>query len=105
MSFRAASLLFVAVSFTASHQAYSNEKLSGQEVLSTAKIAGACGILDSMIHLQKTTKMEGGNEFVTRFWAVEAARLGISVQQMSKQCDDAITLYDKLWKSMGTKSQ
>ena len=105
MSLRTVSLLFVAVSFAASYQVHANGKLSGQEVLSTAKIAGAFGILDSMIHLQKTTKMEGGNEFVSRFWAVEAARLGVSVQQMSKQCDDAITLYDKLWKSMETKFQ
>ncbi|MFA4829205.1 MAG: hypothetical protein WC855_13335 [Thermodesulfovibrionales bacterium] len=105
MTLRTVSLILVAVFFTASYQVHANEKLSGQEVLATAKIAGACGILDSMIIFQKTTKMEGGDKFVSRFWAVEAARRGISVQQMSKQCDGAVTLYDKLWKSMESKSQ
>ena len=105
MTRRITSLVFLAVAFATSHQVYAKENLSGQEVLATAKIAGACGILDSMIHFQKTTIMEGGDEFVSRFWAVEAARLGLSVQQMSERCDGAISLYDKLWKSMESKSK
>jgi hypothetical protein len=53
-------------------------ELSSQGILAIAKMAGACGILDSMIQMQKTTKMPGGDEFVTRFWSVEAARLGMN---------------------------
>ena len=98
------SLLLISV-FLLAGQVYAKEDLSGQDILATAKIAGACGILDSMIQFQKTTKMEGGDEFVARFWAVEAARLGLNMQQMSQRCDGAITLYDKLWKSMETKSK
>ncbi|MEW8442024.1 MAG: hypothetical protein AB2689_28085, partial [Candidatus Thiodiazotropha taylori] len=73
---------------------------SGQEVLVVAKIAGACGILDSIINFQKTTKMPGGDEFVSRFWSVEAARMGISIEQLSQRCDKAVVMYDKLWGAM-----
>jgi len=74
-------------------------ELSAQGVLATAKFAGACGILDSMITFQKTTRMPGGDEFVARFWAVEATRLGLSVKDMSGRCDQSIIAYDKLWKA------
>jgi hypothetical protein len=105
MSLRTMSMLLVVLPFAASLQAHAKENISGQEVLATAKIAGACGILDSMIYFQKTTKMENGDEFISRFWAVEAARRGMTVQKMSEQCDGAVTLYDKLWKSMEPKSK
>jgi len=59
-----------------------NEALSGQGILATAKLAGVCGIVDSMIHFQTTTKMIGGDDFVARFWSVEATRLGFSVEQV-----------------------
>ncbi len=104
MTLRTMPTLLVALSFVVSFQVHAKESVSGQEVLATAKIAGACGILDSLIHFQKTTKMEGGDEFVSRFWAVEATRRGMTVQKMSEQCDGAVTLYDKLWKSMEQKS-
>ncbi|MCW8934731.1 MAG: hypothetical protein OQK98_08405 [Gammaproteobacteria bacterium] len=78
-------------------QSYSAEGQSAQEFMAVSKITGACGILDSMLQFQKTTKMLGGNEFVSRFWATEAARLGLSMQQYSDQCNSAITTYDKLW--------
>ena len=61
-------------------------------------MTGACGVLDSVIDFQSKTKMLGGNEFVARFWAVEAARLGYSVQELSDVCDRSITIYDRLWK-------
>src|SRR5690606_7956031 len=48
--------------------AHAADDLSPQGLLSVAKMAGACGILDSMIQLQRTTKLPGGEEFVTRFW-------------------------------------
>ena len=73
------------------------DELSSQGILSVAKMAGACGILDSMIQMQKTTKMPGGDEFVVRFWSVEAARLGMTVEQLSQQCDESIAAYGRLW--------
>ena len=77
--------------------ATANDELTLQGMLATAKIAGACGIMDSMIDLQRTTKLAGGDEFVTRFWSVEAARLGLTVEQLSDRCTKAIAGYDKMW--------
>lgn len=77
--------------------AHAADDLSPQGLLSVAKMAGACGILDSMIQLQRTTKLPGGEEFVTRFWSVEAARLGYSVQQLSDVCNKTIDAYNRLW--------
>ena len=73
---------------------------SGQGVLVIAKMTGACGILNSMIQFQTSSRMEGGEEFVSRFWSVEAARLGLTVQQLSEQCDDSIAAYDRIWQAM-----
>lgn len=101
MDLRIISILLVALFCATSFQVHAEEKISGHKILSTAKVAGSCGILDSMVHFQETTKMDGGDEFVSRFWAVEAARLGMSVQKMSEQCDKTVTLYDNLWKAMG----
>lgn len=79
--------------------ASAQNELTAQGMLATAKFAGACGILDSMITFQKTTRMPGGEDFVVRFWAVEAARLGLSVQALSDRCSQSITAYDKLWQA------
>lgn len=91
------SLLFLL--FTLSSHANADGQ-SAQEIMAVSKIAGACGILDSMLHFQKTTKMPGGEEFTVRFWATEAARLGLTMQQYSDQCNGAITSYDKFWKAL-----
>lgn len=81
--------------------AVAQDELLPQGVLAVAKMAGACGILDSMIDLQKTTKLPGGDEFVVRFWTVEAARLGMSVEDLSQQCNEAVEAYTKLWEAAG----
>ena len=79
--------------------ARAQNELSAQGILATAKFSGACGILDSMINFQKTTRMAGGDELVARFWALEATRLGLSVKEMSDRCDQSIIAYDKLWRT------
>lgn len=76
------------------------EGMDPQALLAIAKIAGACGIMDQMIDFQKKTKMQGGDEFVTRFWQTESARLGNTVEQMSVDCDKAITVYDRFRKAI-----
>jgi len=91
---------FCVISFPAAAQndhSPADESIDGQGILAIAKIAGACGILDSMIDFQAKTKMEGGDEFVTRFWQVEAARLGKTVEELSNTCNGAISTYDKFW--------
>ncbi len=73
-----------------------------RHLLSVAKMAGACGILDSMIQLQKTTKLPGGDDFVVRLWSTEAARLGLTVQQLSNTCSRTVATYDRLWSTAGS---
>lgn len=97
------SILLLLISLAVTGYAKAANEQSGQGVLAIAKYAGACGILDSMVHFQKTTKMPGGDEFVARFWATEATRLGLSVQQLSDRCNQSITAYDQLWKAMETE--
>ncbi|MCA3083537.1 MAG: hypothetical protein ING69_12880 [Rhodocyclaceae bacterium] len=92
-------LLSCAALFAVAVPATAQNDLSAQAKLATAKFAGACGILDSMINVQKTTGIPGGDDFVTRFWAVEAARLGLSVKGLSDRCDQSIIAYEKLWKA------
>lgn len=76
------------------------ENIQGQEALAISKMAGACGILSSMGYFQKTTKIPGGDEFIERFWAAEAARLGFSNQEYIDNCSKAIEIYDALWNAM-----
>ena len=76
-------------------------QLSIQEVLATAKIAGACGILDSQVQYQKATKLDGGDAFVFRFWSTEATRLGKTLEEYSTQCNQAISAYGRLWGAAG----
>ena len=89
------SALLVAFSLTAVASTSHPEKV----VLATSKIAGACGVLDSLIHFQATTKLNGGDEFVTRFWQQEAARLGVTVKELSSRCDKATSTYNRWWES------
>jgi len=91
-------VLFVVLFFLIVPQVQSKD-VDAQGVLAIAKIAGSCGILDELIDFQSKTKLEGGESFVTRFWSTEAARRGLSVREMSNQCDSAILTYDQLWKS------
>lgn len=75
----------------------SNDRSTSSNMLAVSKIAGACGVLDSMIRFQKTTGMEGGEAFVVRFWEAEAARLGLSVPELSETCDKAVSAHSSVW--------
>ena len=91
------SLFIIALFLFSIFPVYAEDNTDVHGILAIAKFTGACGVMDSMINLQETTKLEGGDEFVLRFWKVEAARLGMTVQEFSKQCDDAVEAYNKLW--------
>lgn len=80
--------------------AHAQNDLSGQEVMAISKIAGACGIFNSMVYFQKATKMPEGEEFMNRFWNTEATRLGISMGEYIDKCNRSIEVYDHLWKAM-----
>jgi len=84
---------------------HAQEKMEPQAILATAKIAGACGILDEMIDFQRKTKLPGGDEFVSRFWLAESARRGMTVKEVSDQCNKAISIYDSLWKAAQSPKQ
>jgi len=79
--------------------ARAQDDLNVQSLMAIAKMSGACGILDSQLTFQQTTKLPGGDEFVVRFWRVEATRLGLAMQEYSDRCDQAIAAYDRLWKA------
>ena len=73
-----------------------------QELMALSKFTGACGILDSLIVFQTTTKFEEGKEFVYRFWSVEAARLGMeSAEKLMEVCLEVVPKYDALWSAYG----
>jgi len=85
--------------------ASARDDVSGQGILVISKMAGACGILHSMMSFQTATKMPGGDDFVVRFWATEAARLGLSIQELSERCNQSVGAYDKLWAASGALEQ
>lgn len=96
-------IAFVLLAFEFSVPASAQDDTSTQGILAAAKMSGACGILDLLIQFQKSTLMEGGDEFVSRFWSVEAARLGMSVEQLSSTCDQSIFFYKQLWDAAGIR--
>jgi hypothetical protein len=86
-------------------QVSADDGLTPQGLLALGKYTGACGILTSIVNFQTATDLPGGDEFVTRFWSVEAARLGVSVEELAGRCAKSISAYDKLWEATkpGTK--
>ncbi|MBN8964342.1 MAG: hypothetical protein J0H89_02945 [Rhizobiales bacterium] len=90
-------LLIATAALAISMPAQAQGTVDAPSILSVAKLTGACGIMDAMIHFQKTTRLPGGDEFVARFWAVEAARLGVTVKQPSDRCDAAVKSYNSIW--------
>jgi hypothetical protein len=97
--------LIVAMSLVAATSVPSNaaDDSSEKGPLSVAKMAGGCAMLNSMIQLQKTTKLPGGDEFVSRFWSVEAARLGYSVDKLSSMCRLSEAAFNRMWAAADSK--
>lgn len=92
-----------ATAFLLSQATVANDK---QELMALSKFAGACGILDSLIQFQTTTKFDQGKEFVYRFWSVEAARLGMdSAEKLMEVCLEVVPKYDSLWNAYGRKDK
>jgi hypothetical protein len=71
---------------------------SMREVLSVANMTGVCMILQSMSDFQANKKLEGGDQFIDKFWSAEAAKLGKTPEQFVKDCQASIDGYEKLWK-------
>lgn len=96
MRFFLFALIFLGNFLAANSSLYAEEPLKIQGILAIAKMTGACGILNSMTHFQKTTQMPGGNDFIVRFWSTEATRLGMSEDQYIENCNSSISTYDRM---------
>ena len=81
------------------------DDLSMQDILSIAKMTGACGILQAQSAFQANTKLEGGDKFVERFWSTESARLGKNPDQYIKDCQVSINSYESMWNLYGQKEK
>ena len=46
-----------------------------------------------MADFQKRTQMDGGDDFLFRFWTMEAARLGMTLKEYATQCAAAYKNY------------
>lgn len=68
-----------------------------QTVMAAAKISGACGVFVQMRDFQEKTKLDGGEEFISRFLWAESARLGQTVDQFINNCNYATEFYSKIY--------
>jgi len=98
-------VLVVVGSATAKTENKAEDTLDPRWVLAVAKNTGSCGIMQEMISFQQKTKMQGGDDFVTRFLQTESARRGIAVNQMFDECNDSIAKYGDLWQFMDPQSK
>jgi len=62
-------------------------------VVNNAKLAGMCGTLKQMSAFQEATQMPGGNDFLVRFIKTEAARLGMEMPTLLKECVNITKMY------------
>lgn len=73
------------------------------DILITAKMTGMCGVIEQMMAFQKATQLEGGDEFIVRFWTTEAARLGWTLEEMVEICNESTENYSTLATTAGLK--
>lgn len=82
------STIFIIVIVFASPQVYSD---SGEDpvksLLTIGLMSGTCIVYEDMIAYQKTAKLEGGDEFILRFWSAELAKTGRnSLEEFLSEC-------------------
>jgi hypothetical protein len=77
---------------------FAKNEPSMKEVLSVANMTGVCFILQSMSDFQASKKLEGGDQFIDKFWTAEAAKAEKTPEQFVKDCQSAIDGYERLWK-------
>ena len=94
-------LMLIPVTASAQRQTTPAQELTAQSLLAVGKGTGACGILNMQLIFQDTTGMDGGNEFIVRFWTTEAARLGMTLERYAEHCKTTIASYDRLWEIAG----
>ena len=71
------------------------------DMMVVAKATGMCGVFAQMLNFQSATKMPGGDEFILRFLSTEAARLGMTVEELTGQCPSTVKQYNLTMKLLG----
>jgi hypothetical protein len=66
------------------------------DAITNAKMAGMCGAFKQMADFQNSTQMPGGDDFIKRFGATEAARMGFSIKELTALCAQAIENYNDM---------
>ena len=73
------------------------------EALHLAQVAGMCGALKQLARFQDAAKLEGGNEFIERFVAAEAERLGTDLPNFLHNCRSAAARFDQMVTGMAAE--
>ncbi len=81
------------------------EAPSPQTLLMVANVAGECDVLYSMVEFQKKSHINGGEEYVAKFWADQSAKAGLTVDQLSDRCGKSTAAYDKILDSTAQKEK
>lgn len=68
-----------------------------RSLLVTGKMSGGCGIMKLQIQFQENTGLEGGTNFIARFWTAEAARLGMTLEEYAEQCHKVVGSYREFY--------
>ncbi|MBO6811717.1 MULTISPECIES: hypothetical protein [Marinobacter] len=95
---RHAWLLAIALfSFSLSAQESEDGANLAKRMLVTGKMSGGCGIMQLQIQYQQNTGLEGGTNFIVRFWTAEAARLGMTLDEYAGQCRRVVENYQEFY--------
>jgi hypothetical protein len=88
---------------------YANEDQEGNDfamdLLATGKLTGNCGIFKLQLDFQDNTKLKGGGEFLARFWTMEAARLGMPLEEFVNKCHKVVAKYDVYFTMFGENAE
>lgn len=82
-----------------------NTSPSLRDVITLSKVNGACGILTQQFDFQTTTQMNGGAEFLMRFWSTETARLGTDLDAFTMHCHNVETFMGEILDTLDTLKQ
>lgn len=95
-------VLLVVLSTSASAKEV-EENDSAVSMLVISKMTGLCGAISQMARFQESTKMNGGDEFLSRFVGTEVARLGFTSEQFIAFCKKSTETYQTYMDMSGYK--
>ncbi len=68
------------------------------DIMVISKMTGLCGAIKQMAAFQESTKMPGGDEFLTRFLNTESSRLGKTLPEFLEGCSSVTNTYNQYYK-------